>query len=352
MAKNILGIDIGYDSLKLVLAKGKQIRKTVSVPMPKQLIREGRVVSPETMAELIRNTMKEAGIHCNRAAVVLPAEIGFVRNIVMPQMTSDQLVYNLPYEFRDYITDELKNYVFDYAMISTLDEMRSGKVPDEDAETVDETSFGPGKEKASVMELMAVAAPSSYIEEMTDMLRKAGLKLVKAAPAVCSYISLIRSMDDALRPESGEYGIIDLGYQSIRMHIFKGDKHEVTRILESGMSTLDNVIADSYNVDPHLAHTYLMTNYDDCQNKPFCVNAFENISVELMRAINFYKFSNPDSHLEDLWLCGGGAVIQPLRSAMGNNLDIKLHPASELINNNDKIENSRSLVQAIGVVLE
>ena len=348
MAKNVIGIDIGYDSLKLVMANGKQVRKTVTVPMPKQLVREGRVVSPETMAELIRTTMKEAGMRCNRAAIVLPSEIGFVRNIVMPQMTADQLVYNLPYEFRDYITDELKNYTYDYAMISTLEEMRSGKVHAGDASAADET----GGDKADVMELMAVACPTSYLEEMTDMLRKAGMKLVKAAPAVCSYLALIRGMDDQYRPEGGEYGILDLGYQSIRMHIFKGEMHEVTRVLETGLSTLDNVIADAYNVDPHLAHTYLLTNYDDCQNKDFCTNAFDNISVELMRAINFYRFSNPDSHLDDIWLCGGGAIIQPLRTAMENNLDIRLHPASELIGGGDKIENSRSFVQAIGVVLD
>ena len=76
-----------------------------------------------------------------------------------------------------------------------------------------------------------------------------------------------------------------------------------------------------------------------------------NISVELMRAINFYRFSNPDSHLGDLWLCGGGAIISPLRMAMENNLDVKLHPASELVGD-ESIENSRTFVQAIGIATE
>lgn len=73
MAKSILGIDIGHDCLKLVLVNGTQIKKTAMV--------------------------------------------------TMPLMTADQLVYNLPYEFRDYITDELKNYIFDYAMMTTQEEL-------------------------------------------------------------------------------------------------------------------------------------------------------------------------------------------------------------------------------------
>ena len=57
---------------------------------------------------LIRKTMKENKIRCKEAAVVVSSGICFLRNVTMPEMTAEQLVYNLPYEFRDYITDELK----------------------------------------------------------------------------------------------------------------------------------------------------------------------------------------------------------------------------------------------------
>ena len=52
MAKTVLGIDVGYDSLKLALVKGRQVKKTAVVPMPNSLIRAGRVVSVETMGDL------------------------------------------------------------------------------------------------------------------------------------------------------------------------------------------------------------------------------------------------------------------------------------------------------------
>lgn len=55
--------------------------------------------------------MKENKIRCKEAAVVVSSGICFLRNVTMPEMTAEQLVYNLPYEFRDYITDELKKYV-------------------------------------------------------------------------------------------------------------------------------------------------------------------------------------------------------------------------------------------------
>ena len=124
MAKTILGVDIGYDSLKLALVNGKTVRKTAVVPMPKNLIREGRIVSTETMGELIRRTMREHGIRSSQAAIALPNETVFIRSVTMPLMTIDQLNYNLPFEFRDYITDELKDYYYDYAVVSTSEESR------------------------------------------------------------------------------------------------------------------------------------------------------------------------------------------------------------------------------------
>ncbi len=341
MAKSILGVDVGYDCLKIALMNGKKVKKTVQVSMPNKLVREGRVVSTETMGELLRTTMRENGIRCSRAAVVFPNETVFVRNVTMPPMTADQLMYNLPFEFRDYITDELKDYVFDYA---TLSDRKTA----EEAEPVDAGAAG---EDADAVELLAVAAPLSLVEETRAYLRKAGLKLVKAAPAVCSYIELIRSLDSSAQPSDGEFCILDLGYQSIRMYMFKGDRHEVTRVLEIGLSSIDNAIADAYNVDVHLAHTYLLTNFEDCQSKEVCLNAFNNIAVELMRALNFYRFSNPDSQLADIWLCGGGAAIEPLRSEITNALDMTIHSAEELLPSGNTVEDAYAFIQAVGITL-
>ena len=334
MAKAVLGIDIGYDTLKLALVKGKQVKKTAIVPMPNSLVRAGRIVSVESMGDLMRTTMKQTGIRCDKAALALPNETVFLRGVTMPIMSEDQLNYNLPFEFRDYITDELKDYLFDYAMLSV-------KEASDMSEGVDEELAG------GAMELMAVAAPKSLLEESREWMSKAGLKLVKAAPTVSCFQKLIRLSGMAA---DTEFCILDLGYHAIRMYMFRGERHMVTRVLEIGLSSLDQVIGEYYHVDEHLAHTYLLSNYEDCQNQESCRNAYGNITVELMRALNFYRFSNPDSHLEDIWICGGGAVIKPLQDAIAETLDLRIHSAGELLPN--RVEQDYALLQAIGIALE
>ena len=335
MAKSCLGIDIGKDQLKLVLMKGETIQKAVSVQMPEGLLKEGRIVSVETTGELIRKTMKENKIRCKEAAVVVSSGICFLRNVTMPEMTADQLVYNLPYEFRDYITDELKKYVFDYSWGSAEELLKAKKPkkqpkkkkgeekPDEKAED--------SEERRGEMELLAAAAPLEAIDDLRLMARKAGLKLTFAAPEVSACENLLHYKLKEESDKDKEYGILDLGSTSSRLLIFKGDRHQVTRIIERGMEQVEELLADSLHIDIHLAHTWLLTNHEDCVNSEVCQDAFSQISVELMRALNFYQFSNPDSRLEDIYICGGGASIESMRESLKENLDVTIHDASELM---------------------
>ena len=62
LPKVLLGVDMGYDSLKLALCRGGFVRKVASAPMPKNLLREGRVTSVEAMGEFIKQTIRENGI--------------------------------------------------------------------------------------------------------------------------------------------------------------------------------------------------------------------------------------------------------------------------------------------------
>ena len=336
MAKTILGIDVGHDQLKLALVRGGRVLKTAVAQMPENLLRQGRITSVESMGELIRITMKQRGIHANHAALVLPTEAVYVKNVEVPPMTVEQLEYNLPFEFKDYITGELKEYVFDYAVVSQPGEARPA---------------GGSEEGGQAIELMAVGTLRAVLDDARDALRKAGLKLTVCAPAMSAYINLLRARHAALSADSEEYGILDMGYSAIRMYMFQKDRHVATRVLETGLSTLDSVIADAYGVDVHLARTYLNSNFENCQNREECRAAYENIAVELMRVLNFYRFSNPDSALADLWLCGGGAVNRPLCDAIGEMLNVQLHPATELVPGGEGVEACNAMVQAVGIAM-
>lgn len=341
--KPVIGIDIGYDQLKLAQVTDGVVNNTAMVQMPENLLKEGRFTSLETMGSLIRETMKENGMKATNAAVVLPNEVVYVKNVDMPTMTEEQLQFNLPYEFNDYITGEVADYLFDYALV--------------DEEPAEPDFAGEGEEAEELppenaLHLMAVGVERVILEDIQNMLRKAGLKLVKTSPALCTYISLIREQISEMMLVGEEYGVLDIGYHAITMYMYKHDRHIATREFEIGLSSLDDIIADSYGVEKHLAHTYVMNNFEDCLEKEECMNFYDNIAVELMRAINFYEFSNQGSNLNDIWICGGGAVNRPLIRSIYETLDAQLHLSHELLPDGKNIPQYNNFVQAIGVTLE
>lgn len=334
--KTIVGVDIGDENLKIAVVNDSKVLKTILVTLPDYLVQDGELTSIEALSEIIRNTLKENHISAKLGAFVLSGEHVYTKDTVMPLMTDEQLKVNLPYEFRDYITDELKNYLFDYSMISSSEELEAATNSDERAS----------------MQLTAVAVPISLIEQYRELARKSGLKLVKAAPALSSFSSLLRRFQGHAGKGNKEYCILDVGSEAIRMYIYQGDCYEITRELNHGVSDVHAVVAEQFNVDIHLARTYFHSNHENCQYHEACVEVYNRLAIELMRAINFYRFSNPDNHLNDMWIIGGGDDIVPFVDAIKESIDINVHDASSLIPNSQACNDPASFLEAIGIALD
>ena len=243
--------------------------------------------------------------------MVLPPALAFTRRTVLPAMTEDQLRINLPYEFRDYINQEKDKYVYDYAVLG----MEYG---------------GDGKPRQ--MELMAAAALKSTVREYTDMFRRAGFKLVLAAPEEFAYAALIRKYE-ARRPEEQgqERCIIDLGHAATRVHIYTGDRFEVTRAVDQGGAAVDAAIAEALNVDEHIARTHKLANHNGCLELEECRAVYRAVAVDIMRAVNFYGYNNPESALRRAWICGGGVRNPVLLEQLRETVNLELRPIDELL---------------------
>ena len=207
----------------------------------------------------------------------------------------------------------------------------------------------PDAEQRYTMDLLAVAVSAELMESLRETIRMAGMKLVKAAPVVSSLLPLIDRLNSIQQPAVKEYAVLDLGSSSVRLYMFRETEYMTSRVIETGLSALEEMIAEAYHVDTHLAHTYLLNNHENCQYHEACMELYQQIAVELMRVLNFYLFSNRDSELHDVWVYGGGAAIVPLMEALRGQLDAVLHSAAELYGQTIADEENAAFVQAYGI---
>ena len=234
-----------------------------------------------------------------------------------------------------FIDGDPSNFVYDYI---TVDE------PDEPMEEEDEE----GKR----LSLLGVAAPKEYLQNMQALLKRAGLKLTIAAPELGAYASLIRERGDQVEVSGGEFAFVDLGYGRIRLFMFKNDTFMTSRELEWGISDIVSCIADEQGVDHFTAKSYLEANFEDCQELENVRNRFDLIATELKRSLDFYRFSNPDSQLRDIWITGGGSYIRPLIDEIVYQLDdIMIHSTEELLPELEDDEFGNLYLKAAGIAM-
>ena len=336
MAKQCVGIDIGSEHVKLAVFDGQQVTQAVLCEIPDGLVRDGRITSFEAMSDVIKAAVKENKIGAKDCAIALHPSDVLMRRITMPAMTVSQLELNLPYEFRDYIADGKGRYSFDYAVLDI--------VSDED---------GTPKE----MDLLAAAAEKEVVNSYATMLRRAGLRLKTAAPDVMSYLNLV-ARDQELNPApEGEpprdYCFLDIGRRNTGVYLFPQGRYEMMRLIDIGTGNLFTAVANALNIDPVMARTYVLSDYEGTQSLPACMDIYERLATEVARVVSFYNFNFPQSNLAALHVCGRGTNIGPLMETLYEHVPVELVDFCVLLPPSDlSPELLRQCDIALGVTLQ
>ncbi len=327
MGRQVVGFDIGESTLKMVLKSGREIKACVEADVPDYTVKDGVIVSMDAMADFIRDVAKKNDIPKADAAVIVPASQIVTRTVTMPVMNVQQLMFNLPYELKDYLKEEKHNYYFDYA----LREM----IADDEG-------------KPYEMRLLICATLKSVIEEYAVMFKRAGFKLKTAVPEECAYANLIRGFRDEL---AGDFCIADIGHGATRLHIFHNGEYAAMRNIAIGGKNLDMLIADECGIDIHMAQIYKKSNYNVVLQSDMALNVYNRLAVEIMKAVNFFNYNNREAELNDIYLCGGGAAVDMLVNTVSEQTSLNVHPASELTGGNLGLERPEIFLRGCGLVI-
>lgn len=310
MAGSMVGVDIGGGTLKLAVRHGGDAT-LLSARMPENMVSNARVVAPETMSEFLKHVKRENHIRVSDCTLVLSSAFTHFRKVEIPAMTIDELKVNLPYEFRDYVTEDPANYFYDYVVKGT---------------EYDEAG------KPVAFSLYAAAVLKETVDSYSDILRRAGFRLKVALPRTMVYMNMlsehIRRNPTAVQQE---FCLVDVGNEHTSVDFFKGDEYVASKVIDYGCRNIDEVISDVKDVDLYIAGTYRASDYESVLEMPELRQGYDSLAVEILKVINFYNFSTPDNQLADLYFTGGGADIQGLLDTVDGQTDLQPHRIAELL---------------------
>ena len=324
----VLGISVTHGRLAMTLMRGGVVRKSYWEELPDNIVEGNKIISHHLFAEFLKEQIKDKEIKCKNAAYVIADSEIFVRKITTPRLSDEQIRYNIPFEFKDFIQGELNQYVYDY--VKRIDEK--------------------GGEESNSISLLAYAVPLDLITGLRETLKLAGLKLVKALPETSVYEALLNALgvEEEVKKERC---FMDIGRRNIRMMVFKNGEFKLSQMLDIGEDNVINAIADELNVDSHLAVTYLRNRYNDCDKLPAAVNAYKDISIEILKGLNFYETSDMTARLNDVVLCGTGAMTEPLVEMLKTRIDKNVQTMDELFPKYSKQKEINVTYGSVGIIL-
>lgn len=327
MSKVSLGIDIGNHAIHIVVCNKGVVIRTIVEPVPENLVKNGEIVIFDTMAYVLKSIRKRFKIRAREVSMIMPSSLCHLRRVTVPMMTADQLAINLPYEFRDYITQEKDKYFYDYAVVEIIKDQEGKEIE---------------------IDLLATVVLKKYIEAYRKMFRQAGFKLVTAIPVEMSYINLLRKYLrlNPIRDDEEKKGtcFVDLGHNNIRIIMFDQEQFIGMRVLDYGCKQIVEAISDNLNIDTHLAKDYLQRNYNQVQEIEECKRIYGAIGVEVMKAINYSSFNNPGWQPQYIHCLGGGSSIKTLVFDIEEAANVQMRGIQRLIKTQTYDKDSASLV--------
>ena len=300
----VVGVDIGDYRIKIsYIVKGK-IKEFFYENIPDNAVKGGMIQYWDAMAEFLRDTFNAHKLRCKSVIFSVPVNGVYVRTVDLPVMTVKQLELNLPFEFHDYISDDTDKYFYDYAVIERGDKN---------------------------MKLLAVACSKELIERYRTLAKNAKLNAVGLVPDVIGIQRILKRYNQLYSvPEDKDYAILDMGDQSFKIHFYNHGVYDVTRSLEPGGYSFAETISSINGTDVHIARISEEENVDDIQNHEKLLQLYERRAVEIMRALNFYSYSNTANTIDTLYYFGGSGYIRKLVETLSETLNIPVRPLAEL----------------------
>ncbi len=305
---SMLGIFTDHGKLGVVYMANKEIKDVFWEDIPEDAMDGGSISSKSLFAAFLKDQLRRRKIRCKNVSVVIGSGRVFIRNVSLPVMSEEQLRLNLPYEFRDYIQGELKDYLFDYAYRPPL--MEPAEPPTQ-------------------IDLLAVAMPAQHLKNIEDTMRVCGLRIVRAVPEVCCYERLLRQMPDETE-RMKEWAFIDIGYDITKMFVYKNGRYKLSHMIDSGVRDVIQAVADDMNVDMRLARTYVETDYSNCTAGAAAQNSYRDISLGVLKGLNFYEMADMTARLRDVVITGSGSQIAPLTDLLKSRISMSVKTVGEV----------------------
>src|SRR5262245_35162969 len=329
--QNILGLDLGTDSIKAV--EGVRDGEDILITGYGQI----DVPSPEARADALRDLLRHCGFRSRRVATAVSGRSVIVRFLNMVDMPTENLKNAIRYEADKYIPFDLEDVVLDFHRL--------------------EEAAGVGKNE---MKVLLVAVKREVIQEQVRLLTAAGLQpqVVDVDAFALGNSFIMARRRDGTGANGRISALVDIGSSKTSINILRGEDSFFAREVYMGGADFSSAIAKRFGIEPYEAEQLKRNPGEREQEVQDAVQgAIEELGNEVDLSFDFFE-NQSDARVEEVFLSGGGSCLPGLDSALERIFERKTSgwdPSAGVVVREDSVdvelmkENAPSLAVAVGL---
>ncbi|MBW1872794.1 MAG: type IV pilus assembly protein PilM, partial [Deltaproteobacteria bacterium] len=154
-SKNVIGLDIGSNSVKLVHLKeskrGYQLQNFGSTQLPPEAIIDGALMNSTVIVSTIRELMQSQRVRHKEVGIAISGHSVIIKKITLPAMTDEELEESIQWEAEQYIPFDINDVNIDVQVLT------------------------PEASEQGQMDVLLVAAKKDMINDYLAVVQEAGL---------------------------------------------------------------------------------------------------------------------------------------------------------------------------------
>lgn len=258
--QSVLGIDIGSSAIKIVQIKKKRGRIVLETYGELALgpyagIEVGRAtnLTPEKLAEALKDILREAKTTTLSAGVALPLSSSLISFVTLPQVDEKQLAEVVAIEARKYIPVPMNEVMLDWSIVPREDSFTNDDENPKNQKGIDNTKPPPQQ----YQDILIVAILNEYINNYQTIMNKTEVK------TSFYEIELFSSIRGVLEQGINAVMIIDMGARITKLYIVERGILRSSHILDKGSQditlALSKALSVSINEAENMKRVYGLT---------------------------------------------------------------------------------------------
>ena len=296
--KEVIGIDLGSSSIKLVQLKENngsyQLLNVGILPLPSEAIVDNTLMDRSSISGTIKNLVASLGIKVKDVACSISGNSVIIRKIVLSAMPSEELEEQINWEAEQYIPFDIKDVNMDFQILS------------------------PDAADPSKMNVLLVASKKDIINDYVAVFDDSGLKL-----SIVDVDSFTVQNAFEMNHDSRSFDIlalINIGASVMNINIVKDGITLFTRDVQMGGNLYTEEIQKRFGIGREEAESSKILAQESNNRAMIDVilNVNESISQEIRRSLDFYNSTAGEDRITGVFMSGGCSKVYNLVNSISD----------------------------------